>query len=187
MTKENTQAAGQGGHENAVASKARPGFGRQLDKTGRPGSDGPSAGEASAAELRTESALDKSDEELRRLAVARLAEHLDVGSSLVLRCEELAMSKHGDRLGPIYAAARLMRANAKIAEALANVAQVERRRRSIIERIQMANPKKAELNCDLEDEKNDTSLFELERRIDALARAANTDSALDDSEGANDE
>ena len=55
--------------------------------------------------------------------------------------------------GPLYAAARLMQANARIAEALANVAQVERRRRSIHERIQAPDPKQAELNSHLQKEK----------------------------------
>lgn len=107
-------------------------------------------GQTSASALRTESALEKSDEELRRLAVARLAEHLDIGSSLVARCEELAHASRGDRLGPLHAAARLMRANALVAQALANVAQVERRRRTIVEHIQPPGFKFADLNSTLE-------------------------------------
>lgn len=95
-----------------------------------------------------------SDEELRRLAVSRLADHLEIGISLAGHCEMLAGKTTGDRLGPVYAAARLMRANAAVAEALANLAQIERRRRSIVERIQSPDPKQAELNSRLQQEKS---------------------------------
>ena len=77
-----------------------------------------------------------SSESFRRMAVERLAEHLTIGAALLERCQELAAAQRGDRLGPMHAAARLMQANAKVADALAHVAQIERRRRSIIERIQ---------------------------------------------------
>ena len=95
----------------------------------------------------------EADEALRRLAAERLADHLEIGISLAEHCEMLAGKTKGDRLGPVYAAARLMRANAAVAEALANVAQIERRRRSIVERIQPPDPKKAELNSRLQQEK----------------------------------
>jgi hypothetical protein len=93
------------------------------------------------------------DEELRRFAAGRLADHLQIGVDLAQRCELLSLKAKGDKLGPLYAAARLMQANARVAEALANVAQVERRRRSIHERIQAPDPKQAELNSSLQKEK----------------------------------
>jgi hypothetical protein len=155
---DNAQAAGEVGPESVGASDLQP---------RNPG--GPSG---NPSELRTEDALAKSDEELRRMAVARLAEHLDIGSSLVTRCEELAQVHRGDRLGPLYAAARLMNANARVALALAQVGQVESRRRSIVERIQPPDPKIAELNSRFPTpEKNEDSLAELERRIDRLIEA----------------
>ena len=92
----------------------------------------------------------RSDEELRRLAAERLSEHLEMGASLVARAEHLAELPKGDRLGPLYAAARLMRANALVAQTLANVVQVERRQRSIVE------PKVAELNARLQKEEGDS-------------------------------
>jgi len=101
----------------------------------------------------TETSGEQSDEALRRLAVARLAEQLDIGASLAARCEHLAELPKGDRLGAIYAAARLMRANAFVAQSLAIVGQVERRRRSIVERIQPPDPKTVELNARLQKEK----------------------------------
>ncbi len=96
----------------------------------------------------------EAEEDLRRRAVERLGDHLEIGISLAEHCEMLAGKLKGDRLGPVYAAARLMRANAAVAEALATLAQIERRRRSIVERIQTPNPKKAELNSRLQEEKS---------------------------------
>ena len=157
MSKDNPQAEGEVGHENVGASDWQ---------TRKPGGPPPITPFGNPSELRTEDALAKSDEELRRLAVARLAEHLDIGSSLVTHCEEMAQVKRGDRLGPLYAAARLMRANAQVAKALAQVALLESRHRSIVERVQSPDPKTAELNCSLqsrgegasEEEQSETNL-----------------------------
>lgn len=94
-----------------------------------------------------EPAAPRSDDELRRLAAERLTDHLDMGVSLVGRCEDLAYSSKGDKLGALYAAARLMHANAQVAQALADVAQVERRRRSIVERLEPPEPKRNDWNA----------------------------------------
>jgi len=88
------------------------------------------------------------DDELRRLAAERLAQHLDMGAALVARCRDLAQAGRGDRLGPLGAAARLLRANAHVAQTLAHVALVERRQRTIIERVQTPDPETAELNSE---------------------------------------
>jgi hypothetical protein len=125
MIEENPPAAGQGGQERAGASDPQSG---------------------GAGELRTEGALGKSDEELRRLVAARLAEHVDIGSSLIAHCEHLAGLAKGDRVAPVHAAARLMRADAQVAQAFAQVAQLERRSRRIVERVQPVVPKNADLN-----------------------------------------
>jgi hypothetical protein len=132
MIEENPPAAGQGGQERAGASDPQSG---------------------GAGELRTEDALGKSDEELRRLVAARLAEHVDIGSSLIAHCEHLAGLAKGDRVAPVHAAARLMRADAQVAQAFAQVAQafaqvaqLERRSRRIVERVQPVVPKNADLN-----------------------------------------
>jgi hypothetical protein len=158
MTMDSALAAGQGGTTNDETSEAHKSV--QAQPT-------------NAADLRTDDALSKSDEDLRRMAVARLAEHLDIGSSLVLRCEQLANATRGDRLGPLYAAAKLMGSNARVAQALAHVAQVETRRRSIVERIEPLGRQKGELNWGSPPpSEEDTSLDELERRLQALAKAA---------------
>jgi hypothetical protein len=81
-----------------------------------------------------------SDEAMRRLAVERLADHLDIATGLMERCEHLAALPKGKRVEPIFAAARLMQANAQVAKALAQMVQVERRQRTIIERIQPPVP-----------------------------------------------
>ena len=81
-----------------------------------------------------------SDEAMRRHAVERLADHLDIATELMERCEHLAALPKGKRVEPIFAAARLMQADAHVAKALAQMAQVERRQRTIIERIQPSVP-----------------------------------------------
>jgi|WetSurMetagenome_2_1015567.scaffolds.fasta_scaffold774788_1 hypothetical protein len=113
------------------------------------------------------------DEIHRQSAVEQLAGYLARGGALLARCEALANAARGDRLGPVYAAARLLNANAQVAKALAHVALVESRRRTIIETVQIPAPKKAELNSPfLSAEEEDNALEELERRLDALAAAA---------------
>jgi len=87
-----------------------------------------------------------SDDALRREALQHLADNLEVGSSLLARCEEFALKSREANLAPMHAAARLMQASAKLADSLSNVAQVERRRRSIVERIEPIDPQQRELN-----------------------------------------
>jgi hypothetical protein len=109
------------------------------------------------------------DEVHRQSAVEGLARFLARGDTMLARCESMSKVARGDRLGPIYAASRLMNANAQVARALAHVALVESRRRMIVETIQPPRPEKAELNSRFTfPEENDDSLAELERRIDRL-------------------
>jgi hypothetical protein len=119
------------------------------------------------------------DEVHRQSAVEELAGYLAKARGMLARCEAMSKAARGDRLGPVYAAARLMNANAQIARALAHVALVESRRRMIIETIQSPAPKKAELNSRFPSrqgegdppENNDDAYAELERRLDRLAEA----------------
>jgi len=90
------------------------------------------------------------DEELRRIAGSRLVEHLDMGVTLVSRCKALASVNRGDRVEPLSAAARLMNSTARVASVLAQVALVERRHRSIIERIQPPMTELEKLNLEKE-------------------------------------
>jgi hypothetical protein len=85
------------------------------------------------------------DETLRREAVQHLSDDLEIGSSLLARCEEFALQSREANLAPMHAAARLMQASAKLADSLSGVAQVERRRRSIVERIEPIDPKQRKL------------------------------------------
>lgn len=104
-----------------------------------------SAASAATPDLADEIVL-AGKEDIRRYAAQQLVNHLKIGADLAERCELLSHRAKADKLGPLYAAARLAHANARVAEALANVVQIERRHRSIIERIQPPEPKNPELN-----------------------------------------
>jgi len=92
----------------------------------------------------------------------------------------MSKAARGDRLGPVYAAARLMNANAQVARALAHVALVESRRRMIIETIQPPAPKKARLNSrfpspqneEESPEEKDNAVAALESRLNRLLEAS---------------
>ncbi|MDE2162799.1 MAG: hypothetical protein KGJ53_06525 [Alphaproteobacteria bacterium] len=81
-----------------------------------------------------------SDEALRRRAAACMVDQLDFSSGLIKRCEHLAALPTGNRVKAIFAAARLMQSNARVAQAFAQLARVEQRRRTIIEHIQPPAP-----------------------------------------------
>lgn len=145
-------------------------------------------GQTDPAALADEPAALQTDDQLRRFAAERLADHLQIGVDLAQRCEMLSLKAKGDKLGPLYAAARLMQANARIAEALANVAQVERRRRSIVERIQPPDPKKDELNSRFRKQKMDAEMQlkiwkRLNEHIDETVRARMGEEGAYDSVG----
>ena len=165
MIEENPQAAGQGGHESVGASDLQLG---------------------GAGELRTEEALDKSDEELRRLVAARLAEQVDIGSSLIARCEHLASLPKGNRVAPLHAAARLVQADARAAQAFAQVSQLERRSRRIVERVQPVTPQNADLNSSFEartlDEIGNLMIRYMKLYADETLGAALRDAAGEDGE-----
>lgn len=85
------------------------------------------------------------DERLRRQAVEQLADYLALGGGFIAFCKQVSQDATVDKTATIHAAARLMRASAHVANAFATVAQIERRRRSIVERIERGNPKQQEL------------------------------------------
>ena len=72
--------------------------------------------------------------------VERLSQQLDINIGLAGVCEHLAAVPEKGRSEAVFAAARLTQANAQLARALAEVMQVERRHRTIIERIQTPAP-----------------------------------------------
>jgi hypothetical protein len=113
------------------------------------------------------------DEVHRQSAVEELARYLARSGAMLARCEALSKATRGDRLGPVYAAARLMNANAQVARALAHVALVESRRRTIIETVQPPAPKNTELNSRFPSpEETEDPRAKLERRLDALLEAS---------------
>jgi len=85
-------------------------------------------------------------EDLRRFAAERLADHLQIGVELAGRCEHLSAVAKSDKVAPLYAAARLMKANATVAKVLGEYINLEPRRRLIVERIQTPDAKMIELN-----------------------------------------
>jgi hypothetical protein len=91
-----------------------------------------------------------SADEVRRFAAEKLCGHLAASKSLLEQCENLAAIRKGDRFKSLFAAARLMSSGARVAEALATVAKVERIRRTIIERVQPPAPQNSDLNSILE-------------------------------------
>ena len=110
-------------------------------------------------------------DELRRAAMRHLLDHLESGSSLVLRCEDLATSQPVDQTGPINAAARVLLANAKVADALSRIAQVEQRRRTVVLNLQDDRPTREELIREMQEENarsGEDVIARLERRLDQI-------------------
>lgn len=118
------------------------------------------------------------DERHREAAVESLSESLDEARALLARCTAMANAKRGDRLGPVYAAAKLMQAHAQIARALAHVALVERRSRTIVETIQPRAAKNPELNSAISyppGESPKEKLLDLIKRLLEQARSQKKD------------
>jgi hypothetical protein len=110
------------------------------------------------------------DDAYRQVTVQDLALALSRSDALLARCQAMAEVANFDQLGPINAAARLMNAQAQVAKALAQAAQVERRSRTIIETVQRPNPENAGLNSIFSQGENSSP--EQRKKIrDALERA----------------
>ena len=108
------------------------------------------------------------DEVHRQSAASELAAYLACARTMIARCEAMSKAARGDRLGPIHAAARLMNANAQVARALAHVALVESRHRTIVEKIQPPAQKNPQLNSTFSSGgEQEDARAELERRLDA--------------------
>jgi hypothetical protein len=157
MSQDHALAAGQGGTDLVPAPPA------------------PQSPPAPQAEPTPLPAPQSQDEVKRQSAVDTLAAMLATSMAMLSRCEAQANAARGDRLGPVYAAAQLLHANANIAKALAHVGCVETRHRSIVEKIQPPGSQKAELNSKLPREETaeerETALEELEHRFDRLIEA----------------
>ncbi|MDE2110273.1 MAG: hypothetical protein KGJ79_03950 [Alphaproteobacteria bacterium] len=105
------------------------------------GQDGAESLAAPAGLIASEGREDAaSDGALRRRAAVCMADQLEIANGLLDRCEHLATLPKGDRIKPIFAAARLLQSNARVAQALAQLVQAEQRRRTIIEHIQPPAP-----------------------------------------------
>jgi hypothetical protein len=81
------------------------------------------------------------NESLRRVVALRLAEHLDDGVELASEvCNDPYSRSPDDRITATFAVARMINANAHLGRAIANFAQVEQRRRMIVERVEAPSP-----------------------------------------------
>lgn len=80
------------------------------------------------------------DEGYRRFTAEQLGVALMHSEKLLERCAVMAEVASHDEFGAIHATARLMNATAQVAKALAQITQVERRSRTIIETIQAPAP-----------------------------------------------
>jgi len=94
-------------------------------------------------------------------AVDQLQERLRESAELMANCLEVAAAKDGDRVGGLSAAARIMQANAQVAEMLQRLVRGESRRRTIVERIQKLAQPAAELNSKKSPEEIRASLAKL--------------------------
>src|SRR5262249_51877680 len=104
---------------------------------------------------------------------------------LVERCETLASARRGDRVAPITAAARLLRASGQLALGLARVARIETRHRSIIARPQPLKAPEPELNSEkTEYPEGRTAVEELKYRLERLASFKEHDAQIDYVSGA---
>jgi hypothetical protein len=130
MTMDNALAAGQGGSQIVPTNPAK----QEVEP-------------APHAETAPQSHGTRPDDAYRRFAVEELALHLARGSALLERCEQMSKEDRADQVGAVHAAARLMSANAQLAKALAQLALVERRSRTIVETIQRPDPEIAGLNA----------------------------------------
>jgi hypothetical protein len=110
------------------------------------------------------------DDAYRQITVQDLALALSRSDALLARCQAMAEVADFGQLGPIHAAARLMNAQAQVAKALAQTAQVERRSRRIVETIQRPDPENAGLNSIFSNEQG-SSPEQREKIRDALERA----------------
>lgn len=167
MTKTNALAAGQGGTEDLAPVSPTP-------APDIPTEENPSAALAvSPAQTKPPLASERltaKDDAYRQVTVQDLALALTRSDKLLAHCQAMAEVANFDQLGPINAAARLMNAQAQVAKALAQVAHVERRSRTIIETIQRPDPENAGLNSILTQGQNSSP--EQRKKIrDALERA----------------
>jgi hypothetical protein len=77
------------------------------------------------------------NESLRRVVALRLVEHLDEGVQLASDiCNDPYFRNPDDRITATFAVARMINANAHLGRAIAAFAQVEQRRRMIVEQVE---------------------------------------------------
>ncbi|GAA0588547.1 hypothetical protein [Rhizomicrobium electricum] len=94
-----------------------------------------------APEMPLEGSAANWNESLRRVTALRLVEHLDDGVELASEiCNDPYFRNPEDRITATLAMARMVSANAQLGRAIAAFAQVEQRRRMIVERVERPVP-----------------------------------------------
>lgn len=109
------------------------------------------------------------DEKTRAFAADKLSEQMEIGAVLLNQCAHLSARPEGDRVKPLFAAARLMNAQARLAETLATVAKVERVRRTIVEHVQPPVCRNGDLNSILQNTLMDDLSLKLLRYMKLVA------------------
>ncbi len=136
MSMDNALAAGQGDNEAAPQSQT-------LAHENQPNTPQESCGRTDDPPQDLPPEYDDAEapgDARRQHVVERLSKHLDINLGIAGVCGHLAAVPKKGRVEAVFAAARLTQANAQLARALAEVMQIERRHRTIIERIQPPAP-----------------------------------------------
>jgi len=92
-------------------------------------------------------------------AAAQLQRRLEESAELMAQCLKVATAEEADRVAGLSAAARIMRANAQVAEMLQRLVRGETRHRTIVEQIPWLPPKQP-LNSEKEDEGDIAEMLE---------------------------
>ncbi|MBU6299413.1 MAG: hypothetical protein KGJ79_05220 [Alphaproteobacteria bacterium] len=158
---DNALAAGQGGTEAAPQSQT-------LAHETQPNTPLARLQEHDLRPDEHDKAEDTDDNTERRRVVDRLSEQLDINVGLAGVCEHLAALPKKGRTEAVYAAARLTQANAQLAKAMAQLLQVERRQRTIVERIQTPAPAFGHSNASEQDVLVDGLTLKLLRCLDVM-------------------
>jgi len=128
MSMDNPHAAGQGGTEPEPQSRTSA----QPDQP----SQAAAIGRKAAAPTDPPDDAPPDDDTQRRRVADRLAGLLELNCDLATVCETLAAAPKKGRLEAVYAAARLTQANAQLGRSIAQLVQVEQRKKTIIQHIQ---------------------------------------------------
>lgn len=102
----------------------------------------------------------------RRSVLDNLSDYLETGTVLLNQCAHLSALPNGDRVKPLFAASRLMSAQARVAEVLATIHETAQVRKAIVEHYQFSRAQKPDSNSILNE--SEESAIERELRLKML-------------------